>query len=183
MIVFFQTEKEGLFLKLIDPTDSHALFQLVDSSRSYLREWLPFVDGTQSEGDTLQFIQSAQTQYGRNDGFQAGIWNKDRLLGMVGLHHVNWSNCRTSIGYWLAEDAQGNGFMTAACKAVISFCFEYYHLNRIDLHAAVANRKSCAVAERLGFVQEGTLRDAEWLYDHFVDHAAYSLLQRDWKLS
>jgi hypothetical protein len=37
-----------------------------------------------------------------------------------------------------------------------------------------------AVPERLGFQLEGIIRDAEWLYDHFVDHAMYAILKKDW---
>lgn len=35
--------------------------------------------------------------------------------------------------------------------------------------------------ERLGFINEGTIRDAEWLYDHSVDHVVYGLLSRNWR--
>jgi ribosomal-protein-serine acetyltransferase len=31
-----------------------------------------------------------------------------------------------------------------------------------------------------GFVEAGTMREAEWLYDHFVDNVVYSMLDRDW---
>ena len=36
--------------------------------------------------------------------------------------------------------------------------------------------------ERLGFTYEGTLRDKEWLYDHFVDSAVYSMLDDEWRV-
>ncbi len=53
-------------------------------------------------------------------------------------------------------------------------------LNRVEIRCAVGNQKSQAIPKRLGFVQEGVLRDAEWLYDHFVDHLVYAMLARDW---
>ena len=51
-----------------------------------------------------------------------------------------------------------------------------------DLTARDQNVKSRAVPERLGFSQEGTLREAEWLYDHYVDLVVYSMLKRTWML-
>jgi ribosomal-protein-serine acetyltransferase len=58
--------------------------------------------------------------------------------------------------------------------------FDELNLNRITLSTAIDNYRSRAVAERLGFVQEGTLREAEWIKHQFVDHALYSLLRREW---
>jgi ribosomal-protein-serine acetyltransferase len=43
----------------------------------------------------------------------------------------------------------------------------------------VENVKSRAIPERLGFRAEGTVRQAEWLYDRFVDHVVYGLLAGD----
>lgn len=70
--------------------------------------------------------------------------------------------------------------MTACVKRLVRHAFEDLDLNRITLPIATENRRSRAVAERLGFRQEGVLRQAEWLYDHFVDHVLYAQIQSDW---
>ena len=70
--------------------------------------------------------------------------------------------------------------MTKACRAVVATAFEKYDLHRIEIRCATGNNKSCAIAKRLGFQYEGTLREAEWLYDHFVDLAVYSMLEQEW---
>ena len=53
-------------------------------------------------------------------------------------------------------------------------------LNKIEIEAAVENYKSRAIPERLGFIHEGTIRDGEWLYDHFVDWALYGMRAAEW---
>ena len=52
-------------------------------------------------------------------------------------------------------------------------------LNRIEIRAAIGNVKSQAIPEKLGFAKEGCVREAEWLYDHYVDHIIYGMLKSD----
>ncbi|TGV06666.1 N-acetyltransferase, partial [Mesorhizobium sp. M00.F.Ca.ET.186.01.1.1] len=55
------------------------------------------------------------------------------------------------------------------------------NLEKITIQAATGNAKSRAIPERLGFQLEGILRRNEFLYDHFVDHAVYSMLKEEWQ--
>jgi ribosomal-protein-serine acetyltransferase len=89
---------EEVVLKLLDTTHSNQLFELIDSCRPFLKQWLPFVDGTKEVADTKQFIESTQTQFASNNGIQAGIWYNGNIAGVIGFHGINWSNKSTSIG-------------------------------------------------------------------------------------
>ena len=89
----------------------------------------------------------------------------------------------TSLGYWIGEAYQGRGLVTASCRALITHAFDEARLNRVEIRCAVENRKSRAIPARLGFRQEGLLRDAEWLYDHFVDHVVYATLVKEWRVA
>jgi ribosomal-protein-serine acetyltransferase len=53
-------------------------------------------------------------------------------------------------------------------------------MHKVEIRAASGNKKSRAVPERLGFKQEGCIRQAEWLYDHYVDHVVYGMLDLEW---
>lgn len=170
-----------LRLRLLEPRDADVVFRLLDSSRAYLREWLPFLDATRSSADTRAFIESGLQRYAAQNGAEIGLWYRGELAGVLGLHFIDWANRSTSLGYWLGEPYQGKGIMTRSCKAVIDILFHEYGLNRVEIRAATGNHKSRAVAERLGFQYEGCKRQAEWLYDHYVDHAVYSLLAQEWK--
>lgn len=69
--------------------------------------------------------------------------------------------------------------MTNACQAVIDYCFNELNLKRIEIRVATENHKSLAIPERLGFEKEGCLRSVEWLYDHFVDHVVFGLINNN----
>ncbi|MHB1652184.1 MAG: GNAT family N-acetyltransferase [Desulfitobacteriaceae bacterium] len=171
---------DEVVLKLLDIVHADQLFELTDPGRLYLKEWLPWVDGTESAKDTKSFIEMTKKQFASNNGFQAGIWYKGNIAGVIGFHGMNWANRSTSIGYWLGERYQGKGIMTKSCKALVEYAFRELNLNRIEIRCAEKNLRSRAIPERLGFVKEGMIREAEWLYDHFVDHVVYGVLAREW---
>jgi ribosomal-protein-serine acetyltransferase len=179
--VFSHRLDETTDLRLLEIRHAPALFTLVDRQRPYLREWLPWVDETQSYVNTATFIANSRQQFADGRGFQAGIFLDDALVGVIGFHDINHVHRFTSIGYWLSSDVQGRGIMTRACRALVQHALVDLGLNRVEIRAAVENCKSRAIPERLGFELEGAIRQAEWLHDHFVDHAVYGMLARDWR--
>ncbi len=178
--MFNLTVNKNVSLKLLDKKDAKELFGLVDDSRSYLREWLPWVDDMKEETDYEPIIEMWLKQFSSSDGFQAGVLYKGKIVGMVGFHGIDWVNSKTSIGYWLSEKYQGNGIMTEAVKSLINIAFIEYKLNRVEIQCGVRNEKSKAIPERLDFKREGIIRDAEYLYDHFHDCILYSILAKEW---
>jgi ribosomal-protein-serine acetyltransferase len=99
---------------------------------------------------------------------------------MVGSHSIDWLNRRSSIGYWLARDEQGRGTMTEAVRAHLDHAFGTWRLNRILIQAAVENARSRAIPERLGFREEGVLREVERVGDRMLDGVVYAMLAADW---
>jgi ribosomal-protein-serine acetyltransferase len=169
-------------LRQIALSDAEELFAVCDANRTHLRQWLPWLDRTHSPADTRTFIEGALRQDQNNQGFQALIIADGQIAGLIGYHRIDWSNHCTSLGYWLARSYQGRGLITASAQALCDHAFAALNLNRVAIACATGNVRSRAVPERLGFVHEGRLRDAEWLYDHYVDHEIYSQLQREWQV-
>ncbi|HYR86706.1 MAG TPA: GNAT family protein [Terriglobia bacterium] len=167
-------------LRQIVESDAEELTALIDRNRSHLREWLPWLDYSRGVQDTARFIGRSLAQAEDNNGYQFGIVSKGRLVGVIGQHYVDSVNLKTELGYWLDAGHQGRGIMTRATARLTDYAFNEQDCNRVHLHCALGNTRSRAVAERLGFLQEGILREAEWLYDHYVDLVLYSMLKRDW---
>ena len=167
-------------LRLAEAHHANALFALTDANRAALREWLPWLDATRTPDDSRGFIEGALRQFAAGNGFQAGIWHNGELVGMIGFHYFDRHNRKTEIGYWLGAPFQGNGIMTRACRTLIGYAFNEQHLNRIEIKSASDNVRSRAIPQRLGFHEDGVLRQDGWLYDHYVDHVVYSLLASEW---
>lgn len=166
---------------MVEERHAGEILEVVDRERAYLGEWLPWVDTTRTAADTLKFIQNSLAQFAANEGFAAGIWCAEELAGVVGTHRVDWLNRRAEIGYWLASKFQGRGIITDACRAVIEHAFLAWKLNRVEIHCATGNRKSCAIPERLGFSLEGMLRKAQLLNGTHHDIKVYALLADEWR--
>jgi ribosomal-protein-serine acetyltransferase len=132
-------------------------------------------------GAEREYINASLDGYSRNGSFVAGVWLQDRLVGGIGLEQINWRNELTSIGYFLSEDSQGKGLITSACRALIDHSFGDLGLNRVEIRVATENRRSQAVPRRLGFKEEGILRQVEWLSDHYVDHVVFAMLSGEWR--
>jgi ribosomal-protein-serine acetyltransferase len=169
----------GVQLRLLTDHDVDELHALVSANRDHLARWLPWA-ARQTIADSRAFIRTTRRQFAENNGFQLAIVEDGRIVGIVGFHSVSWPNRTTTIGYWLAEDAQGHGTMTSAVRALVDHAFGTWGLNRVEIRAAVENARSRAVAERLGFREEGTVREAERVGERFFDHVVYGMLARDW---
>ena len=70
--------------------------------------------------------------------------------------------------------------MTRAVSALVDHAFSSLGLNRVEIRAAPENRRSRAIADRLGFQLEGTLRQAQRIGDQYLDNAVYSMLAEEW---
>ena len=168
-------------LKELELSDVLPVFTAIDNGRAYLSEWLPFVDKTKDIGFTLGFVESYLNSDRKDLTF--AIYVDDEFAGLIGLKDTDLLNRKTEIGYWLSERFQHRGIMTKSCSGLIDYCFNVLNMNRIQLKAGVGNKKSRAVAERLGFKFEGVEREGELLTHGFIDLAVYGILQSEFSNS
>ncbi|KTR27674.1 GNAT family N-acetyltransferase [Exiguobacterium sp. A1_3_1] len=168
-------------LQLFERHHAEGLFALVDANRAHLREWLGWVDGA-TEASTYQesVIPAWLQQFADGNGFTCGIYLEDELVGTISLHEINRHLGQTSIGYYLGEKGLRKGVMTDVVRFVTNYCFETLGLNRVVIECATGNLRSRRIPERLGFMEEGVLRDAEKLYGTYHDIVVYAMLKQDW---
>jgi len=171
----------GLELRPLNLRDAKALFALVEANRPRLGRWLPWPAINLCLQDSRAYILRVRAQGRAGQGQSFGLWWKDQLVGIAGFVWIDAAHRSAAIGYWLAQEVEGHGLMTAAVKALLRHGFRTLQLNRIEIRAGVRNHRSRAIPRRLGFRHEGTVRQAERLGDRFVDHAVYGLLASEWR--
>lgn len=167
-------------LKLLERRDTQELYALVDRNREHLRRFLPWVDETKTVDDIRNFISRQLHQHADDGTIAAGIWFQGAIAGVIGIECTG-IKCM-EIGYWLGEEYQGKGLMTAACKAIIHHAFADMGMNRIEIRVEPENNRSRAIPERLGFTCEGTMRAKGMNADgKFIDLMMFSQLKSEWQ--
>lgn len=66
-------------------------------------------------------------------------------------------------------------------RAVVDYAFGRLGLHRVEIRCAADNHRSRAIPERLGFTQEGVLRESGYLNGRFVDMVVYGVLASEWR--
>jgi ribosomal-protein-serine acetyltransferase len=100
-------------------------------------------------------------------------------LGSVDLHSIVWERRFFALSYWLRDGTEGHGYMSEAVRLVTDYAFTALSANKVVLRCDACNTRSAAVAERLGFVREGRLRDEAITTDGALADELYYALTRD----
>ncbi len=167
-------------LRLLEESDAEEMFALLSKDRVQLQTGLPWLTDDFSLSDALRFISKSLERFAAGEGFRTGIRFRGEFAGSVNIYNVNAPARSANIGYWLGTAYQGRGLVTRACRALLNYGFDELRLNRFEIQCAADNRKSRGIPERLGFTQEGILRQADWLHDRFVDIVVYGMLAEEW---
>lgn len=173
--------RENLELRTLTPIDAQTLFDVTKKNDTHLRKWLPWLDDDKTVLDTENYIKESNERLSKDEGIDLSIWYEGELVGGIGIFPLDLNHKKTSLAYWLAEEFQGKGIMGDSLKVAIEYLFTEKKLNRIEVCCAIGNTKSSALPKKLGFTFEGIAREAECLYDRFVNMEVYSLLAKEWK--
>ena len=129
-----------------------------------------------SDADGLSLIARAQSAHARGFGiFDSG----GSLVGYAGLHHIDLAHAEAEISFWIGSLWEGRGFVTEAAHRLMRFGFNELKLNRICAFHMVRNPASERVLSRLGFTEEGRLRERVRKWDAFEDVKVWSRLRHD----
>jgi len=171
---------DELALHPVSVADCEELRAAIDRNRDRLREWLPWA-GANFEQETLRaHLRDCQRENAERTSLTTHILHGGQLCGAIGLHKIDVRHRNTSIGYWLDRAFEGRGIMTRACRAIITEGFQHYNLHRIEIRCGTGNIRSAGIPRRLGFIEEGLLHEAEWVFDRWIDLRVFAMLEQDW---
>jgi RimJ/RimL family protein N-acetyltransferase len=83
---------------------------------------------------------------------------------------------RAELAYWVAPEAQGNGYATDAARTVVKHGFDRLRLHKVVAKAFADNEASKRVLEKVGFTEEGVFRDEAFVEGEYRDLVRYGLL-------
>jgi [ribosomal protein S5]-alanine N-acetyltransferase len=181
MSLFPTLETPRLILREIVEADADALLAIHGDAEHM--QWFgtaPLVD-LEAAKKVVQVFAGWREQ--ANPGTRWGIQLKGRpgLIGTCGLFRWDraWKRCIT--GYELSRHQAGKGLMREALSAAIDWGWEHMQLNRIEAQVHPRNAASLALVDRLGFVEEGLLREVGFWGGQHHDLIQFALLKREWQ--
>jgi ribosomal-protein-serine acetyltransferase len=161
---------DEITLRMRGISDAVRTFELIDSGREYLREFMGLVDGVQSVEDCEKFILQQKGEFGKEGGLLSyGIFYHNQLVGIIGFVKHSTRNNYAEIGYWLGQGYQGKGIMTRSVEGLTKYSFEGIGLHRIEIQIAVQNISSTKIPQKLGFTLEGVRKGAECINGEYLD--------------
>jgi RimJ/RimL family protein N-acetyltransferase len=132
--------------------------------------------------DYHQFLRRLRTPKTRTGNIVFAIADKStgKVIGAVGVHHIDTAGRKTEIGYWLAKSYWGRGIVVEALNRVVEYLFRERKLERIYARVWHPNVKSIRVLEKAGFSHEGRLRRDVKRNGRWMDVLLFGLLRSEW---
>jgi ribosomal-protein-alanine N-acetyltransferase len=181
--LLFETER--LSVRLLARADAARVAAYYSANREHLQPWSPtFHSGMFNE----QFwTREADRRMG---DFQAGSevrgflyprGDPHTVIGNLSLAQiVKGALHACTLGYSLAADAQGHGYMLEAVRAAVAYAFGSLGLHRVMADYMPRNRRSAAVLRQAGFVVEGYARDYLLINGRWEDHVLTAITNQSW---
>lgn len=154
--------------------DDEQMWQAIDESRQFIREYLYWVDGQKSLSDVIKATDMFMDEWETDKEWAYDIFTVDeaKLIGCIGAHNINFLNQSAELGYWLRQEETRKGYMTEAVLAIEKKLFEA-GMHRITICCDVHNTDSAKVALRSGYTLESISKEAIYHYSGLHDKETY----------
>lgn len=137
----------------------------------------PFTEEAQSQ----RMIAWYATAFADQEAIRWAVTRQgdNRLIGTIGYHQLDLRHHHAEIGYELLPAFWGQGIMTEAVTAVLHHAFTTMKLHRVEAIVDPANQRSAGLLRKVGFTEEGYLRERFYDNGRFVDDWFFSILAHE----
>lgn len=147
-------ELDALTLRRSTEADAAAVARAVAENLEHLAPWMPWAAPGAARPEVQQErLRHTMAAWERGTDFEFLVVPRDRdvpVLGVLGLHRRLGPRA-IELGYWLAHDATGRGYATAAAGALTHAALAVDDVDTVEIHCDEANARSRRVPERLGY--------------------------------
>ena len=153
-----------IILMHLEPSIHNAelVYEVLMQNKKYLLPWMQWLNNSKSVKDTHNFLILSDKKWDNDDAFEYAILLNDTIIGMCGAVEVDSGNKKVALGYWLANDYRGNGYVMESVRVLEQELFKN-GFNKIIIHNDVRNKNSVNVAKKLGYELEAVLKQDRWL--------------------
>jgi RimJ/RimL family protein N-acetyltransferase len=147
-------------LRALEPWQAGEFAAFTERHRAHLKPWLPWAAFIVDEESSRQFLQRYADATAHDGGRIYALWRDGEMLGGTLFRVFEPQHGTCEIGVWLVPDATGQGLVGRAVEAMVAWAVDVRGMRRVEWCCVPENEPSKAVARRLGFVHEGTRRQA-----------------------
>jgi len=171
---------ERVLLRPLRTSDVEAIFTIF-SNPKVMRYWStpPLPDRNAAEMLTQEIIRDVEL--GAMMKWGVARLSDDTVIATVTLFHVDLEQGRAELGYAMAQESWGQGYMAEALRSLVDYTFNTLNLRRLEADVDPRNGASIRTLERLGFQREGFLRERWHVAGEIQDALFYGLLKREWQ--
>ncbi|GLX52166.1 N-acetyltransferase [Streptomyces hygroscopicus subsp. hygroscopicus] len=151
---------ERLVLRPLDEDDVPALAEMMNDEQ--VAAWTDVPQPFTEAGARRWITEHAPAERAAGRGLDLAVTEflTQRLVGVVQLSKTNWHIRATELSYIVAPWARGEGYASEAALATARWLFDDRGFERIELRTAADNTASQQVAQKIGCISEGVLRNA-----------------------
>ena len=106
-----------------------------------------------------------------------------RPIGTIALSNIDTKDQTAEFAIAIGEkDYWSNGYGTEAARLIVDYGFRQLNLHRISSSAKAFNERSIRMHKKIGFQQEGIMRQSDFVNGQFHDKVMFGLLREEWEL-
>ena len=156
-------ETQRLVLRPYKPGDGSWLYPMSQRNREHLSRYEAdnAVLSVNSPEEAEVLVRELASEWVARRCFFLGVFDKksDQFVAQIYIGPIRWELPDFSVGFFADVDHQGQGYVTEAVTAALQFIFDHLGAHRAQIECDDTNLRSCRVAERCGFIQEGHFRE------------------------